>query len=104
MFFNMHIMLVSFVSYICFLFGVYRAIVLFCVLFILLYTAVSLPFLYKFTDRCHTLENQLHYINIISYAQNLMCAGCVPSTLTALSSPRLRYRMSVKEYWYFTFK
>ena len=34
-------------------------VVLLCVLFFLLYTAVSLLFLYKFPDHCHRVETQL---------------------------------------------
>jgi hypothetical protein len=39
--------------------------VLFCVLFLLLHIAVSLPFLYQSTDRCHPVKNKFLLINII---------------------------------------
>ena len=41
--------------YVCFLFCVF-CVVLFCVLFLLLYIAVSLLFLYKFTNHWHRVE------------------------------------------------
>ena len=50
-----------------FIFHVFCAPVLFCVLIPLLYIAVCILFLYKSTDRCHRLENQLQQINIVSY-------------------------------------
>jgi hypothetical protein len=34
-------------------------VVLFCVLFLLLYKAVSLIFFYQLTDHCHRVETQL---------------------------------------------
>jgi len=43
---------------------------LFCVLFLLLHTAASFLFLYKFTDHCHRLEThmqKIHKYHIISY-------------------------------------
>ena len=49
----------------CFLFWVFCVLVLFCVLFLLLYTAVSFPLLYKFTDHCELVETQLHSVIII---------------------------------------
>jgi hypothetical protein len=61
--FNILFMFVFFFSYILFF-------VLFCVLFLLLCIAVSFLFLYKFTDRCHQVENNCskkiyHIINSI---------------------------------------
>jgi hypothetical protein len=49
---------------VCFLFSVFCVFVPFCVLFLLLYIAVSLIFLYKFTDHCYQVETQLQEINI----------------------------------------
>jgi len=43
-----------------FLFCAVCVFVLFCVLFHLLCIAVSLLFLYKFTDHCQRVETQLH--------------------------------------------
>jgi hypothetical protein len=51
------------VFYVCFLFCV---CVLICVLFLILFIAVSLLFLYKFTDHCRRVEIQTQYINITS--------------------------------------
>jgi hypothetical protein len=42
-----------------FMFCAFCISVLFCVLFLLLYTAVSFPFLYKSTDHCHRVETQI---------------------------------------------
>jgi hypothetical protein len=53
--------------YVCFLFRVFCVFVLFCVLFLRLHIAVSLPSLYKLTDRCHRLEAQPHSINIVTH-------------------------------------
>ena len=41
------------VVYVCFLFRIFCVFVLFCLLFLRLYIAVSFLFLYKFTDHCH---------------------------------------------------
>ena len=41
---------------------------MFCLLFLLLYgIAVSFLFLHKPTDCCYQVENQLQYINIVTY-------------------------------------
>ena len=52
-----------------FMFGFYfvcvGVFVIFCVLFLLMYTVVSFLFVHKFTDHCHREEIQLQLINII---------------------------------------
>jgi len=54
--------------FVCFIFCVFCVFVLFCVLFLLLYgIAVSFQFLHNPTDYCYEVENQLQYINIVSY-------------------------------------
>ena len=45
--------------FICFIFCLFRAFVLFCVLILLLYIAVSFLFLYKFTNQDRRVEIQL---------------------------------------------
>jgi hypothetical protein len=51
----------------CFLLCVFCVFVLFCVLFLLMYTVVSFLFVYKFTDHCHRVGTQLQLIKIMSY-------------------------------------
>jgi hypothetical protein len=48
----------------CFSFCVLCIFVILCVLFLLIYVVVSLLFVYKFTDLCHSVETQLQLINI----------------------------------------
>jgi hypothetical protein len=62
---NMHFYVRFVVLYVGFLFCVLCVFVLFCVLFLLLYISVPFLFFYKFTDRCHRVETQLQYINIM---------------------------------------
>jgi hypothetical protein len=50
--FSCFVCLLSILCIVCF----YIFFVLFCILFLLLYIAVSLLFLYKFTDHCHRME------------------------------------------------
>ena len=45
--------------FVCFIFCAFCVFVLFCVLFLLLYIAVNILFLYQFTDHNHRMENQL---------------------------------------------
>jgi hypothetical protein len=45
---------------------VYSVFVMFCVLFLFLYIAVSSLFVYKFTDHCHRVETQLQEISYIT--------------------------------------
>jgi len=51
----------------CFLFWLFCVFVFFVYLFLLLYTAVSFPLLYKFTDHSQLVETQFQSINITSH-------------------------------------
>jgi len=51
----------------CFLSWIFWVLALFWVLFLLLYTAVSFPLMYNYTDHCQLVETQFQSINIISY-------------------------------------
>ena len=66
----------------CFLFCVFCVFVLFCAVFLLVYTVLAFLFVYVFTNHCHQVETQLQLINIISYdipsafcTQTLACTG-----------------------------
>jgi hypothetical protein len=61
-----------YVCFFCFLFCVFCVFVLFCVLFLLLYIAVSCLFLYKFTEQCHRVGKQLLQINIETYISTIL--------------------------------
>ena len=69
------------VLYVRFLFCVFCAFVLLCELFLHLYIAASLPFLCKFTDHCHRVENKTavykYYIiyNLIYHIKYLQSSG-----------------------------
>ena len=49
----------------CFIFCVFCAFVLFCVLLLLMHIVVSFLFVYKFIDHCHRMETQFQLISII---------------------------------------
>ena len=61
---------------------------MFCVLFILLYTAASFLFLYKFTDRWHRVETQLQY-HILSPAETTLCTRGQSQRVTVSRSIRV---------------
>jgi hypothetical protein len=66
---NIHLMLVFFVLYFCFLCCVFcdSALFLYCFEYCFSFCVVCFLFLYNSIDHCYQVENQLHKINIVCY-------------------------------------